>query len=190
MIDTDLYVDFMRRYGTLTAEADADLRRRVQALQRTKGQTIIRTGQVASSCFLVERGMVRSYYQRDNKQVTIWFASENDFAASTSSLYNDQPSCETVECIEDCRFLYITNHDMQDLCRRYDCINTIHRKMAEEYCIILQNRIYSFQVLSAAERYRELQETEPAVVQRAPPQYIASYLGISQETLSCIRHTI
>lgn len=187
-MNTDLYIDFMRRYGTLTAEAEADLRSRVQALQRVKGQTIIRTGQVASSCFLVEQGMVRSYYQHGSKQVTIWFAGECDFAASISSLYNDQPSCETVECIEDCRFLYITNRDMQELCRLYECINTINRKMAEEYCIVLNNRIYSFQVLSAAERYHELQETEPAVVQRAPLQYIASYLGISQETLSRIRH--
>lgn len=187
-MNTDLYVDFMRRYGTLTAEAEADLRGRVQALQRAKGQTIIRTGQVASCCFLVEQGMVRSYYQHGGKQVTIWFAGENDFAASISSLYNDQPSCETVECIEDSRFLYITNRDMQELCHRYECINTINRKMTEEYCIVLNNRIYSFQVLSAAERYHELQETEPDVAQRAPLQYIASYLGISQETLSRIRH--
>lgn len=54
-MNTDLYVDFMRRYGTLTAEAEADLRGRVQALQRAKGQTIIRTGQVASSFFLEEK---------------------------------------------------------------------------------------------------------------------------------------
>lgn len=185
-MNTDLYVDFMRRYGTLTAEAEADLRGRVQALQRTKGQTIIRTGQVASSCFLVESGMVRSYYQHGDKQVTIWFAAENDFAASIS--FNGQPSYETVECIEDCRFLYITYHDMEDLCRRYECINTISRKSTEEYCMVLNNRIYSFQVLSATERYHELQENEPAVVQRAPLHYIASYLGISQETLSRIRH--
>ena len=132
--------------------------------------------------------MVRSYYQHGDKQVTIWFAAEKDFAAAASSLYNDQPSCETVECIEDSRFLYVTSRNVENLCRRYECINTIFRKMAEEYCIILNNRIYSFQVLSAAERYRELQETEPAVVQRAPLQYIASYLGISQETLSRIRH--
>lgn len=184
-MNTDLYVDFMRRYGTLTVEAEADLRGRVQALQRTKGQTIIRTGQVASSFFLVEKGMVRSYYQHNNKEITIWFAAENDIAAST---FNGEPSYETVECIEDCRFLYITNHDMEDLCRRYECINTIYRKMIEECCIMLNNRIYSFQVLSAAERYRELQENEPAVVQRAPLHYIASYLGISQETLSRIRH--
>lgn len=187
-MNTDLYVDFMRRYGTLTAEAEADLRGRVQALQRAKGQTIIRTGQVASSFFLEEKGVVRSYYPYDDKQITIWFACENDSAVSTSSLFNDQPSCETVECIEDCRFLYITNRDFRDLRNKYDCVNTISRKMTEEYCIVLNNRIYSFQVLSAAERYRELQETEPDVVQRAPLQYIASYLGISQETLSRIRH--
>lgn len=187
-MNTDAFVNFMKRYGDITPEAEKDLRERVQSLQRAKGQTIIRTGQVASSCFLVESGMVRSYYQHGDKQVTIWFAAEKDFAAAASSLFNDQPSCETVECIEDSRFLYVTSRNVENLCRRYECINTIFRKMAEEYCIILNNRIYSFQVLSAAERYRELQETEPAVVQRAPLQYIASYLGISQETLSRIRH--
>ncbi len=189
-MNTDAFVNFMKRYGDITPEAEKDLRERVQSLQRTKGQTIIRIGQRATGFFYIEEGMVRSYYQYGSKQVTIWFSAENDTAASISSIFNDQPSCETVECIEDCRFLYITNRDLQDLYRKYECMNTIGRRMTEEYCCDLNNRVYSFQVLSAAERYRELREVYPAVINRAPLQYIASFLGISQETLSRIRHTI
>ena len=132
--------------------------------------------------------MVRSFYQKGKTEITIWFAYEGQKAVSISSLFTGKPSRETVECVEDCDLLCISNKDLQELYSRYECMNTIGRRMVEEYCNILDDRVYSLQVMSATERYKDLMEYEPEIIKRAPLSNIASFLGISQETLSRIRH--
>ncbi len=183
-----LFLEQFRNYGFISKAAEEDLLSKVKRVHRTKGHQIIREGQVATSLFIVESGMVRSFYQKEKSEITIWFAYEGQKAVSISSLFDNKPSRETVECIEDCDLLYISNKDLQELYGKYECMNTIGRKMVEEYCNILDDRVYSFQAMSATERYKDLMEYEPEIIKRAPLSNIASFLGISQETLSRIRH--
>lgn len=184
----NLFLEQIWNYGSLTEAAEKDLLSRVSRVHRMKGHRIIRKGQVATSFFIVEKGMVRSFYQKEKTEITIWFAYEGQKAVSISSLFDNKPSRETVECVEDCDLLCISNKDLQELYSRYECMNTIGRKMVEEYCNILDDRVYSLQVMSATERYKDLMEYEPEIIKRAPLSNIASFLGISQETLSRIRH--
>ncbi len=132
--------------------------------------------------------MVRAYYKKGNAEITSWFAYEGQIAVSLAALSTGKPSYETVECIENCELLSISNNNLQALYQKHECLNTIGRKMAEEYCAILDDRAYQLQVMSAVERYKDLMEYEPEIIRRAPLSNIASFLGISQETLSRIRH--
>ena len=182
------FMERIRAYGYVSEAAEKDLLSRVSLMHWEKGHRIIRKGQVATSLFIIKKGMVRSFYQKGITEITIWFAYEGQIAVSISSLFYGKPSHETVECVEDCDLFCISNKDLQELYARYECMNTIGRRMAEEYCSILDDRVYSFQVMSATERYKDLMEFEPEIIKRAPLSNIASYLGISQETLSRIRH--
>lgn len=119
--------------------------------------------------------MVRSFYKKGKTEITIWFAYEGQTAVSMSSLFDSKPSRETVECVENCDLLCISNKDLQELYGKYECMNTIGRKMVEEYCNILDDRVYSLQVMSATERYKDLMEYEPQIIQRAPLSNIASF---------------
>lgn len=184
----NLFLEHIRNYGPISEAAEKDLLSKVNRIHRSKGHRIIREGQIATSFFIVENGMLRSFYRKGNSEITIWFAYEGQAAVSISSLFNNKPSRETVESVEDCDFLCISNRDLQELYSKYECMNTIGRKMVEEYCNILDDRVYSLQVMSATERYKELMEYEPEIIKRAPLSNIASFLGISQETLSRIRH--
>lgn len=184
------FLEQIRFYGHITEMAELDLISRIAHINRSKGDRIIREGQVASSFFIVKSGMVRSYFRKGDSEVTVWFAYECQKAVSISSLFDNKPSRETVECIEDCELLCISNKDLRELYHKYECMNTIGRKMVEEYCGILDDRIYQFQVMSAMERYKDLMEYEPEIIRRVPLSYIASFLGISQETLSRIRHKL
>ncbi|MDR2920865.1 MAG: hypothetical protein LBV72_16070 [Tannerella sp.] len=76
---------------------------------------------------------------------------------------------------------------MNELYRKYSEINTIGRKIVEDYCKILDQRIFTMQTMSAEKRYNDLIQNYPEVIKRAPLGYIASFLGISQETLSRVR---
>lgn len=184
----ELFLSYIGKYGYINAEATEELLSRINCVNFEKGHKIIRHGQIATSFFFVVNGMVRAYYSKGDKEVTSWFAYEGQAAVAISSLFDNQPSHETVECIEDCELFYITNNDLKDLFRKYECMNTIGRKMVEEYCTILDDRVYQLQVMSATDRYKDLMTYEPQIVQRAPLSNIASFLGISQETLSRIRH--
>lgn len=186
-MNADNFVAYLRRYGNIEPEAEADVRSRVRYLTRSKGQTIIRAGQIEASFFYIERGMVRAYYKHDTKQITIWLATDDQVAVSMAPQFQNQPAYETVECIEDCELICLSNRDWEELYRTHPCMNTIGRRMAEEFCCDMDARMFYLQVLSASERYEELRKWEPEVVKRAPLRFIASYLGISQETLSRIR---
>ena len=77
--------------------------------------------------------------------------------------------------------------DLNELYKRYHSMETIGRIMAEEYCKIMEDRIMSLHIQSAEERYNTLLKEQPDVIQRVSLGHIASYLGITQETLSRIR---
>ena len=186
--ELNIFLATLCHYGRMTSEAEQEILSRITIVHRPKGYEIIRKGQVVSSFFIVKQGMVRAYYKKGSAEITSWFAYEGQIAVSLAALSTGKPSYETVECIEDCELLSISNNDLQSLYQKHECLNTIGRKMAEEYCVILDDRTYQLQVMSAVERYKDLMEYEPEIIRRAQLSNIASFLGISQETLSRIRH--
>jgi putative transcriptional regulator, crp/fnr family len=183
-------LSYLKQYAPLTAEAERDLTTMVQSLHKKKGSFLVKEGQAISSFFLLTKGLVRSFYRKGTTEITQWFSIEGENVAATHSLYDQQPSHEYIECLEDCDFLYLAGSDINALCERHNCFNTLYRKLIEEYCKIIENRLFSMQTMSAQERYLLLLKQRPQLVQRVPLGYIASYLGISQETLSRVRERI
>ena len=121
----NLFLKQFRNYGFISETAEKDLLPKVERVHRTKGHRIIREGQLATSLFIVESGMVRSFYQKGKSEITIWFAYEGQKAVSISSLFANKPSRETVECVEDCNLLCISNRDLQELYGKYECMKQL-----------------------------------------------------------------
>lgn len=90
-----LFLEQFRNYGFVSEAAEKDLLSRVSRVHRTKGHQIIREGQVATSFFIVESGMLHSFYQKGKSEITIWFAYEGQKAVSISSLFDNKPSRKT-----------------------------------------------------------------------------------------------
>jgi CRP-like cAMP-binding protein len=182
-----LFVTKLKQYGYIPDEIAEDLDSKVQTISKRKGSYVIKEGQIITSFFVVEKGLIRSFYKNENQEITIWFGYEGLPFAASSSAFNNKPSRETIECLEDCIFQYISGKEMEELYQKYNEVNTIGRKLIEEYCDMANERNYAFQMQSAEERYKDLIKYEPEIIKRAPLRYIASYLGISQETLSRVR---
>ena len=123
---------------------------------------------------------------QDGKEITTWFASENDAVTSMYSFITQKPSYETIEVLEDCILYEINYENVQLLLKKYPEFNLIGRLLTEKYYIKLEERTMSLQFQSATERYLKLLQ-QPQLLQKASLGMIASYLGISQETLSRIR---
>jgi CRP-like cAMP-binding protein len=135
----------------------------------------------------VQQGALRGYYTLDGKEFTYWFAFENDFVTSFHSFITQQPSVENLQFIEGSIVWAISKDDLNKLLVQYHEIETLLRIAYEKYYIRLEERFVNAQFKTATERYQDLLQQTPSFLNRISLGYIASYLGISQETLSRIR---
>ncbi len=152
-----------------------------------RGDTLISKGERCNDLYFIERGLLRGYYYNEEKEITHWFAREGEWATSFYAFIARQTSLEYIEALEDCELLQVPYSKLQQLYVSHPETERIGRLLTEAYYIKLEGRLLGLQFTSAKERYDALLENNPSLVQRAPLGYIASYLGITQETLSRIR---
>ncbi len=136
---------------------------------------------------VIEKGLVRSFYNINEREINVWFGFESGILGSVMPLFFSQPSIENIQFLEDTTLYYISSNDLESFYKSSQEMNTIGRKMAEEYCKILEERSFLLQTHTAEQRYHWLLKNQPEALQRISLGHIASYLGISQETLSRIR---
>jgi CRP-like cAMP-binding protein len=152
-----------------------------------KGQLVIRAGEYCHDIYFVESGLLRGYYFLEEREVTNWFAREGELATSFYSFVTKGPSAETIEALEDCELVQVPFARLQQLYIDFPETERLGRILTESYYIKLEGRLLGLQFTSAKERYDKLLQNNHQLVQRAPLGQIASYLGITQETLSRIR---
>ena len=153
----------------------------------SKGQSIINIGERCSDLFFIEKGLLRGFYFLEEKEITNWFAQEGEFATSFYSFISQKQSFETIQTLEDSELIQMPHSSLQSLYKEFPETEHIGRIITETYYVKLEERLLSIQFKSAKERYQNLAETKSALLKRAPLGQIASYLGITQETLSRIR---
>lgn len=153
-----------------------------------KGDTLISKGERCNDIFFIDSGLLRGYYYNDEeKEITHWFAREGEFATSFYAFITRTASLEYIEALEDCELVQLAYSKLQHLYATFPETERIGRLLTEAYYIKLEGRLLGLQFTTAKERYDSLLGENPSLIQRAPLGYIASYLGITQETLSRIR---
>ncbi|MBL7931953.1 MAG: Crp/Fnr family transcriptional regulator [Bacteroidia bacterium] len=130
---------------------------------------------------------MRGYYILDNKEVSNWLATEEHFCTSYYSFIARTSSYETIECLEKCEVEAISYSTLHKVYSLFPETERAGRLILEDYYSRLEERMISLQFKSAKERYDVLFKTRPELLKRAPLGTIASYLGMTQETLSRIR---
>jgi len=177
------------QYGPLSSETRNDIKALGQIRKVSKGEILVREGEYSHELYYVVKGGARAYYLKDGKTITDWFAFENDFISSIIGFFLEVPSQHYIEVLEDITFMVLKLKDMEVLCDKYHDFERVCRLSTTKTMIQLQQRIVSLQFRSSQERYDSLLEKYPQIELRAPLGDIASYLGITQETLSRIRNS-
>lgn len=175
------------KYLILTHEEKTSFVQASEVHHYKKGKVLVRQGHVCDMFYFVLKGAARTYHRKGDKEHTQWFEFDRFVAISLSSFIAQQPSRESIELIEDSSLIAISRDNLHRLYKTYPRTNVIGRLQVEEVFVELEKRTQSLQQLSAKERYEELIAKSPMLLQRVPLKYIASYLGITQETLSRIR---
>ncbi|MCU0433966.1 MAG: Crp/Fnr family transcriptional regulator [Bacteroidia bacterium] len=148
---------------------------------------LIRQGKVCDQVWFMGKGLLRSYYTHRNREITTWFGNEGDFITSFYSMFTRQPGHENLQLIEDGVFYQTSFAAFETLMEQYPETGLLYRKILESGYIYWEKRIMLLQFIQARERYDHLVHHAPELIQRVPLQYLASYLGVTPETLSRIR---
>jgi CRP-like cAMP-binding protein len=153
-----------------------------------KGEIVVREGQFSKKGYLIVKGCSRAYYLKDGKDISDWFTFENQIMASIVSFFSKEPSPHYVEFIEDSTVIEFTKDTVDLLTNKYHDFERFINKVVTETMLGLCERLYTIQFNKAEERYRHLLTIYPKITNRIPLTHIASYLGITLETLSRIRN--
>ncbi|MEO0897154.1 MAG: Crp/Fnr family transcriptional regulator [Bacteroidota bacterium] len=152
----------------------------------SKQTKIISEGKRHYFSYAILQGGVKSYYLKDGKEICTWFAFENEVIGSMAN-FQGLPSQETVEFLEDSDVIQIQMMELKELAQRDLSTSQLLNDLLLEYTSFIEEKLRQLQFMSARERYTSLLEKAPDLLQRVSLTDIASYLGVSRETLSRIR---
>lgn len=155
-----------------------------------KGKLLIRQHTVCDAIYFIEKGLTRTYYIKHGKDVTDWLSPENSFACSIVSFITRTPDIRNVEALEPTVCWVLKHGDLEHLYTQSHEIERLGRLLVSSGLVQVQKRFDDLHFASALERYNILLSQHPGLINRVPLSIIASYLGITQETLSRMRAQI
>jgi CRP/FNR family transcriptional regulator, anaerobic regulatory protein len=185
-----MYEQLLQKLNKLTPinpQQQKELCRFVHKLELPKACLILGAGEISNQIYFVVKGVVRSCYSSYGKEVTRWLCFEGHFASSYFSFAYRNPSEDSIISISDCELLCISYEDLQYLSQQDRVWIDLNRRLLEVYYTNLLERVASFQTQSTTERYNALLQEHPDIEDRVALSHIASYLGMTQETLSRLR---
>jgi CRP-like cAMP-binding protein len=171
----------------LHPETISDIDKCLSVAQYAKHATVAKEGELSDKMFFITKGSARAFFFYQDKEYTDWFSFENMFMCSLLSFFGGQPSAQTIETLEDSEMLVLTREQLQWLCDKHHDMQKLNSMILTQSLVILQQNVIDQRFKTAQERYVILLKTFPQVLQRVPLKHIASFLGVTQETLSRIR---
>lgn len=175
---------------TLPGESKQTIKKYITEVNYPKGHILFRADKIKMTVYFIRKGLVRAYAYQNDHEVTFWFGKEGEPLFSMKNYVKQQKGYEDIELLEDCEFFEIKAADLQKLYQEDIHIANWGRRFAEQELLRTEERLISRQFRTATERYKELLNENPDLVQRVALGHIASYLGITQVSLSRIRAEI
>lgn len=188
--ELDGFLSFLQKIQPLSPEAFDAILSLCSLVSIQKNQNLQEIGQRCKTIYFVKDGLARIFYLKDGVEVTEYFAFENDLIIRAESLFTKKPSRKAIQALEDTVFIGIPADLLFSLFDVYPQIERLFRKIIEQAYVHAVNRMEAIQFHSAEERYAQLLEEKPDLIKRIPLKHIASYLGITQVSLSRIRAAI
>lgn len=160
---------------------------RTQVAEYRKGDVLLKPGAVCNYITFINKGLIRSYYLIDGKEMTTAFVGEDCYFSDYESFLSRQPVVMYSEVLEDTEVVNVHYNDLQELYTIHAQCQEVGRLIAEYLFVFLSSRVSSFLLNTPEERYLKFIEENELIINRVPQYMIASYLGITPEALSRIR---
>lgn len=153
-----------------------------------KHQYLLQEGDVCKHSTFVAKGLLKSYHvdSKGNEHI-VQFAPENHWTGDRESLLSGLPSKLNIDAIEYSEVILFKQSDLEMLQEKIPAFNDMTKQITNNNLLTLEGRIFANITLSTEEKYLEFVSNHPKLIHRIPQHMIASYLGVSAETLSRIR---
>ncbi len=152
-----------------------------------KGTLLLHEGDMASDCYYNFQGCVRQFYLKDGEEKTTFFYTEEDSISSTLSHTTKAPSKYYLECIEDTTLAVMSYERELELYKQFPRFESICRAEVEKRLGMFQEMFATYMITTPEERYLNLLESRPDLINRVPQYQLASFIGVKPESLSRIR---
>ena len=183
----DGFINFCQQMSPLTKEAEDDLLARLKTRSYKKGQLINNEGQICRSLYFIDLGLVKHYYYHKDRIFTLRFFCEGALFTSVDSFVTQTPAEFMTLALEDTDTTYIDYDDIEALCKKHHSFETFIRKVFTRITLNNLKRLKEMFDKDAKELYASFLAENQHLLQRVSLGDIASYLGISQVSLSRIR---
>ena len=181
-------LDYFKNSISISQEIENKLKEIITEKKLVKGEIVLSDSSIKKEHIFVASGCLRSFYKAENgKEHTIQFAIKNWWISDYITLYTSNKSVVTIESLTPSKILIIENEEVEKFYKEFPRFEVLQRKNFEKRIATLQNRILSLLTLSASEKYDQFINDYDAFEKVIPNYQIASFLGITPESLSRIR---
>lgn len=183
--------DFILRFGNLNPQQIDFITTKATEISIPKEEYFSEAGKIARQVAFVVEGIMRvCYYDNKGEEITKYFIEENNLLVDLESFDNEIPSSSYVQAVTDCKLIVFQRKDWLELLQTIVGWETIVHKIISRALLQKVERRSPLVSEDATTRYLKFLEIYPTVVNRIPLSYIASYLGVTQSSLSRIRKNI
>jgi len=137
--------------------------------------------------YFIRKGAVRGFVKEGDRDITTWITAENEMVSSIYGLYSKRPPIENIQAVEDCEMLTMSISDLENLYVQFPEFNVVARKLLERYYVDAEERAFIARLTNAENKYSLFLTRYAHLSNRIPLKYIASFLGMTLETLSRVR---
>ncbi|MBO0932025.1 Crp/Fnr family transcriptional regulator [Fibrella aquatilis] len=181
------FITALTHFSPLSEASQQALAAVSRRLVLEKGHVLVNAGMVSDYIYFIEQGLSRTYYLKEGREVTDWLSADGEIAGSIVSFISRQPDQRIVQLLEPSVVWAVSYGSLETLYAHHHDLERLGRLLVSHGLLQLQHRFDALHMASALERYQGLLANRPALIQRVPLGMLASYLGITSETLSRIR---
>ncbi|MEO5502000.1 MAG: Crp/Fnr family transcriptional regulator [Ginsengibacter sp.] len=181
------FIQFVKQLSAIDNKATDELLSKLKNKTFNKGTYLLKRGEICRYLFFIDTGLAKIFFYKEEKEFIMRFFPENSMFTVLDSFFTQTPSTYSISVLELTKVTYISKTDMDELCKKYHCIETFFRKLVSFASINMMKRISEMLEENGTERYNHFVNENSQLLQRISLGDLANYLGITQVSLSRIR---
>lgn len=174
-------IQFLHSIYPLSKELQDHLHATLKTGEYSKDSFLLRKGRICENICFIQKGLFRCFYSNEDAEDCSWFMREGDVIISVNSFFDQLPSDESIQALEDSVVFYISFSELESIYDQYMEFNVVGRKMLQHYYKQSEQRA-KMRFQTAKQRFEYLLQHHPEIINRIPDKYLAGYLGLNPST--------